>query len=143
MVQLIIQPSDEVPIYRQIMRQIMEAVAGDRLRPGEKLTSHRELAEQLVVAPLTVKKAYDELELLGYVETQRGRGTFVCSRPPKIKTAAQRKRVESAARTLLSEAYLGGLQFKDVQEILRDADREITDGRWSEPNIVRREKEES
>jgi GntR family transcriptional regulator len=129
MVQLIVHPADDLPIYRQIMRQIVEAVAGGRLRPGDKLTSHRELAEQLVVAPLTVKKAYDELELLGYVETQRGRGTFVGMRPPQLQLAEQRERLQAAARKLLSEAYMGGLSFEDMEKILREADREITTGR--------------
>ena len=129
MMQLMVHPSDDLPIYRQIMRQIVEAIAGGRVRRGDKIASHRELAEQLVVAPLTVKKAYDELELLGYLETQRGRGTFVSARPPKARPAEQRDSLRAAARKLLSEAYLGGLRFQDAEEILREADREITGGR--------------
>jgi DNA-binding transcriptional regulator YhcF (GntR family) len=54
-----VNPSGELAIYRQIMRQIVEGIAAGRLKPGEKLPSHRELSEQIVVAPLTVKKAYD------------------------------------------------------------------------------------
>jgi GntR family transcriptional regulator len=141
MMQIIVNPSDELPIYRQIMRQIIEAIAGRRLTQGEKLTSHRELAEQLVVAPLTVKKAYDELELLGYVETQRGRGTFVCARLPKVKPAEQRERVQAAARKMLAEAYVGGLSFDEVEEILREADREISTGSLSPVGGGRRDKE--
>lgn len=143
MMQIIVNPPDELPIYRQIMRQIIEAIAGRRLTQGEKLTSHRELAEQLVVAPLTVKKAYDELELLGYVETQRGRGTFVCSRLPKVKRAEQRERLQTAARKLLAEAYVGGLSFDDVGEILREADREISSGGLLSAGGARRDKEKS
>ena len=55
--QFVVNPSDDLPLYRQIMRQITEAIAGGRLQRGEKLASHRELSEQLVIAPLTVKKA--------------------------------------------------------------------------------------
>ena len=58
--QLIVNPADGLPIYRQIMRQITEAIAGGRLKAGDQLASHRDLSEQLVIAPLTVKKAYDE-----------------------------------------------------------------------------------
>ena len=119
MVQLIVQAADELPIYRQIMRQIVEAIAGGRLQQGEKLASHRDLAEQLVVAPLTVKKAYDELETAGYLETQRGRGTFVSAHPPRVKASEQRERVKAAARKLLSEAWVGGLSLDEVQEVLR------------------------
>src|SRR3954470_2303513 len=105
------------------MRQITEAVAVGRLSPGEKLPSHRELSEQLVIAPLTVKKAYDELELLGYLETQRGRGTFVCARLPQPDVARQRAELTDNARKLLAQAYLAGLSFPDVVQILEQADR--------------------
>jgi GntR family transcriptional regulator len=123
--QLSINPSDELPIYRQIMRQITEAIAGGRLKSGDKLASHRELSEQLVVAPLTVKKAYDELEALGYIETQRGRGTFVCARLPRLDRGDQLDRVRQAARHLLSQAYMAGLHFPDAVKILKNADREL------------------
>jgi GntR family transcriptional regulator len=132
---LIVNPSGELPIYRQIMREITEAIAGGRLKPGDRLASHRELAEQLVIAPLTVKKAYDELETLGFIETQRGRGTFVCARPPQLNPADQREQIKAAARRLLSQAYLAGLNFNDAVKVLKEADREMTHGR--------RDKEES
>src|ERR1700732_5282533 len=110
----IVNPSGELPIYRQIMREITEAIAGGRLKPGDRLTSHRELAEQLVIAPLTVKKAYDELETLGFYQTQRGRATFVCARPPRLNPADQREQMKAAARRLLSQTYLGGLNFNEA-----------------------------
>src|ERR1700677_126759 len=125
--QLFVSPSDELPLYRQIMRQITEAIAGGRLKSGEKLASHRELSEQLVIAPLTVKKAYDELEALGFIETQRGRGTFVCARLPEVNAAEQLAQIQQGSRKLLSQAYLAGLRMEDVLKILRDADREISE----------------
>jgi len=127
--QLIINPADELPIYRQIMRQITEGLAGGGLKPGDKLPSHRDLAEQLVVAPLTVKKAYDELETLGFIETQRGRGTFVCGKLPKVKPVAQRAQMDASARALLSQAYLAGLDLDDVIEILKEAESKLSHGR--------------
>ncbi|HEY4364715.1 MAG TPA: GntR family transcriptional regulator [Bryobacteraceae bacterium] len=130
--QLLVNPADELPIYRQIMRQIEEAIAGGRLKPGDKLPSHRDLAEQIVVAPLTVKKSYDELEALGFIETQRGRGTFVCATLPPVNHAGQKAQVREAARKLLSSAYLGGLDFNAVVKILKEAERDITQGREKE-----------
>jgi GntR family transcriptional regulator len=127
--QVIINSADELPIYRQIMRQVTEALAGGGLKPGDKLPSHRDLAEQIVVAPLTVKKAYDELETLGFIETQRGRGTFVCGKLPKIKLVTQRAQMDVSARTLLSQAYLAGLDFDDVVEILKEAEGKLAHGR--------------
>jgi len=114
----------DTPIYRQIMRQIEAAVVDGRLEPGSKLKSHRELSEELVVAPLTVKKAYDELEALGYIETLRGRGTFVCASPPGRSRADQRKRLEEAARALLRQAESVGAGLDEVVGILRDLHQE-------------------
>jgi DNA-binding transcriptional regulator YhcF (GntR family) len=122
---LFVNPAGELSIYRQIMRQITDAIAGGRLKPGEKLASHRDLSEQLVIAPLTVKKAYDELEALGFIETQRGRGTFVCEQLPRTNPADQEDQIRETARKLLSQAYLAGLRFQAVEKILKDADREL------------------
>jgi GntR family transcriptional regulator len=124
---ILINPGDDLPIYRQVMRQIMDAIAGGRLSGGERLPSHRELSEQLVIAPLTVKKAYDELEALGYIESQRGRGTFVCARLPKVSRAARNTQLLDAARALLSQAYLAGLQYADVLKVIADADHDLTE----------------
>jgi len=132
-VQLIINPADELPIYRQIMRQITEAVAGGRLKSGDRLASHRELSEQLVIAPLTVKKAYDELETLGYIETQRGRGTFVSAHLPELDRADQTGQLQQSARRLLAQAYLAGLTLPDAIALLNEADRELTEGPASVP----------
>lgn len=118
-----VTPADEAPIYRQIMRQMREAIALGSLRAGDKLPSHRELAEQLVVAPLTVKKAYDELEAGGYLETQRGRGTFVTASLPSSDDNQQQ--LQSLARDLLSRAYLSGLTREQTLELVRQAERDL------------------
>jgi GntR family transcriptional regulator len=126
--QIAVNPSDELPIYRQIMRQIVEAIAGGRLKTGEKLPSHRDLSEQIVVAPLTVKKAYDELEALGFIETQRGRGTFVCDALPEIDREEHLERLRQDGRRLLSQAHLAGLKFSELVDLLRGLNRELTGG---------------
>jgi len=121
MVSMIVNPSDELPIYRQIMRQITEDIVTGKLKAHDKLPSHRELSEQLVVAPLTVKKAYDELESLGFIETERGRGTFVCKSLPKVNRNDQLERIRQTARQLLSQARVAGLRFTDIVAILEEA----------------------
>ena len=129
---IFVTPSAELPLYRQIMQQILEAIAGGRLKPGDKLDSHRDLAEQLVIAPLTVKKAYDELETLGYIETQRGRGTFVCAKLPSVSIEKRRAQLRTAARLLLSDAYLNGFDYNAVLKVVKEADAEIHSGRLRE-----------
>jgi GntR family transcriptional regulator len=115
-----INPGDELPIYRQIMRQIMDAIAGGRIAAGEQLPSHRDLAELLVIAPLTVKKAYDELERLGLIVTQRGRGTCVNERLPAADAGDRRERLRDAAQRLLTQAALAGVPFADVLSLLEE-----------------------
>jgi GntR family transcriptional regulator len=132
MLQIIVNPADELPIYRQIMRQITEAIAIGALKGGDKLPSHRDLSEKLVVAPLTVKKAYDELEALQYIETQRGRGTFVCEHPPQLQSVDQIERVRQAARQLMLQAHLAGLKYSEVLSILKEAGREFAQTRQEE-----------
>ncbi len=117
--QLHVHPGDDLPIYRQIVRQVTDAIAGGRLKPGEKLLSHRDLAETLVIAPLTVKKAYDELEQRGLIETQRGRGTFVSERPPASAPEERIERLRDAAQRLLSQAALSGVPLSAVLDLLR------------------------
>ncbi len=113
-----INPGGELPIYRQIMHQITDAIAGGRIAAGAQLPSHRDLAEQLVIAPLTVKKAYDELERLGLIVTQRGRGTFVTEKLPALDAGDRRERLRAAAQRLLSQAALIGVPYDDVLSLL-------------------------
>ena len=117
---LYVSPGDELPLYRQIIRQITDGIAGARLKPGDKLPSHRELATQLVIAPLTVKKAYDELEQGGLIETQRGRGTFVRRRLPRVHNGDSRERLRDAAQRLLSQAALSDVPFSEVLDLLKE-----------------------
>ena len=117
---LYVTAGDELPLYRQIIRQITDAIAGARLEPGDKLPSHRDLATQLVIAPLTVKKAYDELEQGGLIETQRGRGTFVRRRLPRAQDGDSRERLRDAGQRLLSQAALRGVPFSEVLNLLEE-----------------------
>ena len=130
--QFVIASGAELPIYRQLMRQVTDAIAGGRLRPGDKLSSQRELAERLVISPLTVKKAYDELEREGLIHTERGRGTFVADGAGRADSARQRERLRQEARTLLHRARLAGLTYEDLERLLRETHRQLeaerTDG---------------
>jgi len=126
-----IQPGDELPIYRQIMRQVTEAVAGGHLVTGDKLPSQRELAEQLVISHLTVKKAYDELEREGVIETRRGRGTFVAETAGLPGSAERRENLRPVCRRLVSQAWLSGVPFEEVRQMLSEVRDELAAGRKS------------
>jgi GntR family transcriptional regulator len=70
-------PSLGVPIYLQLMEQVKHAIETGALRPGEQLPGIRPLAEELVINPNTVAKAYRELEHAGVIELRHGAGAFV------------------------------------------------------------------
>src|SRR6266542_5812574 len=70
-------PSSGVPIYLQLMEQVKHAIETGALRPGEQLPGIRPLAEELVINPNTVAKAYRELEHEGVLELRQGAGAFV------------------------------------------------------------------
>jgi GntR family transcriptional regulator len=112
-----IQPGEDVPIYRQLVRQVEVAVITGRVVPGERLPSQRELAQQLVIAPLTVKRAYDELEANGFLEMQRGRGTFAC-KPPRKHSAIADAELKSALRRVLELAWQNQIPLAQVIETL-------------------------
>jgi GntR family transcriptional regulator len=81
-------PSLGVPIYLQLMEQVKHAVETGALRPGEQLPGIRPLAEELVINPNTVAKAYRELEHEGVIELRHGAGAFVSGQAAKSKKAA-------------------------------------------------------
>lgn len=143
MIPIHIIPGDELPIYRQIMRQVTDALAGGHLRSGDKLPSQRELAENLVVSPLTVKKAYDELERAGLIKTQRGRGTFVSDLPAAVDPEERHEHLRADARRLLHQAHLGGVDLETVLGLVREVHQEIqtartgSAGETSDPEVER------
>jgi len=117
-------PSAELPIYRQIVGQVLDAVACGRLRPGHRLPSHRELAEELVVSPHTVEKAYDELKRQGLVRARPGNGTYV-EDGAALEPAAQHERLYAPARSLAAEAHVVGAPLGRVRKLLSEVDAEL------------------
>jgi len=72
-----LNPSSGVPLYLQLMEQVKHAVETGALRPGDQLPAIRKLAEELVMNPNTVVRAYRELEHEGLVELRHGLGAFI------------------------------------------------------------------
>lgn len=85
-----IQPSAPEPIYRQIAEQVRRLVAGGQLAVGATLPSVREVAAVHAINPMTVSKAYSQLEAEGVLARQRGKGMAVAARPASGATAAPR-----------------------------------------------------
>src|SRR5579871_5433621 len=81
-----------VPVYRQMIDQVQGAIAMGALRPGDQLPTVRLVAVELAINPNTVMRAYRELEIRGFLDTQQGTGTFVADRPDGV-TPEDRERM--------------------------------------------------
>jgi GntR family transcriptional regulator len=115
-------PATGVPIYLQLMEQVKHAVETGALRPGEQLPGIRPLAEELVMNPNTVAKAYRELAHQGVVELRHGAGAFIAARRQSEPAAlAMRERQARVAETV---AELRGQGVTD-QEIRRLFEAEL------------------
>jgi GntR family transcriptional regulator len=112
-----IRPDDGRPVYRQIVDQVKAALGSGRLRPGDKLPTHRELARELVVAPLTVKKAYDTLQAEGLILMAQGKGTFVTRRGPAATSRAHED-LDARAEMLVHQARLLDLSPQELQRLI-------------------------
>ncbi len=115
-----IDPSSGTPIYRQIVDQVRQAIAGGTLRPGDRLPSVRDLAVDLAVNPNTIAKAYQDLERSGAIETLRGRGTFVASGAAKAAESERLERLGPVMDRLIAEAYLLGISDDELKRLIDD-----------------------
>jgi GntR family transcriptional regulator len=117
-------PSSGVPIYLQLMERVKHAVETGALRPGEQLPGIRPLAEELVINPNTVAKAYRELEHEGVIELRHGAGAFVAANVRGRKATTDRLR---AAQVVVAAA-VERLRAKDVtdEEIRRLFEAELS-----------------
>ncbi len=109
--------STGVPFYRQIIDQVLLAVADGRLKPGTQLPTVRQLAVDLSVNLNTVAKAYREMEIRGIVQTQQGTGTFVAARATG-RSREKRKALQDLLDRLLANAEALGIPMEDVVEAL-------------------------
>lgn len=78
---IILRSNTDVPLYDQIATEIRAKILSGELQPGEALPSIRQLASELLISVITTKRAYQELEASGFIETQPGKGTFVSGVP--------------------------------------------------------------
>jgi GntR family transcriptional regulator len=104
------------PIYQQLKDQIKKAVASGQLTKGEKLPSVRELALELKINPNTAARSYRELKQEGFLETARGRGTFVNVSPQEIDNPQGEKIFTDLLQKVMTEAYQQGLSQKTVEK---------------------------
>ncbi len=109
---------DGVPIYRQIVNQVKYLVASGQLVPDDELPAIRMLAEQLLVTPNTVVKAYRELEREGLIYKRQGAGTYVADVASPLARKEQKRILTQRADALLADAQQLGFSLDEVRELL-------------------------
>src|SRR2546428_405356 len=126
--QIHISVDDGVPIYLQIVNQVKYLVASGRLAPGEELPPIRVLAEQLLINPNTVARAYRELELAGVVTKRRTAGTYVSDTGSPLARRERLKILTERIDALLAEARQMSIRTEEVLELLRQRDAAMQAG---------------
>ncbi len=114
-----ISPAAHGALYQQIVDGIKREISEGRLAPGAALPSFRNLAEDLLVSLITVKRAYEELEREGIIYRKQGLGTFVSENGAARSRAAKRAQTEALLREAAREGAEAGLGDRELQELFR------------------------
>jgi len=109
-----------VPVYRQIMDQVMGGIASGTLTPGAQLPTVRQLAVDLAVNPNTVVRAYRELEYRGVLDTQHGTGTFISERKVKRSDVERQRQLNQLVADFVARAGSAGFTLDEVLEQLHE-----------------------
>lgn len=123
--QIRVSTKDGIPIYLQIINQIKYMVASGRLAPGEKLPPVRKLAEQLLINPNTVARAYRELEAANVLNTRQGSGVFVAEGVSPLARREQNKILKERIDLLLAEAKQMNVTTEAVVELIKQQSQHI------------------
>jgi GntR family transcriptional regulator len=115
-----LDPHSGVPVYRQLIDQVLGARAAGTLTAGDQLPTVRQVAVDLSINPNTVVRAYRELEIRGVLETQQGMGTFVSQQKVKRDDVERRRQLNQLVNELVSRAGSAGFTVEDLLEQLHD-----------------------
>jgi GntR family transcriptional regulator len=113
-----------VPVYRQIIDQVLGGVAAGKLRAGDQLPTVRQLAVDLAINPNTVVRAYRELEIREVLATQQGTGTFLTDKKPVVDELERRRRIGQLVGELLARAGAEGIAIAEIIDYLNELQSE-------------------
>ncbi len=116
---IVISTTVNMPIYEQIVNQIRDAVISGELKEKEGMPSIRVLAKDLAVSVITTKRAYEDLEKEGVIESVPGRGFYVCEQKNDHLREKQMMNIESRMSDLLAECENAGMTIGDVIDMVR------------------------
>ena len=126
---IIISNSSGVPIYEQIEEQVKSQIMTGELKEGDALPSMRVLAKDLKISIITTKRAYEDLERDGYIESVVGKGSFVKGMNGDLVKENMLYAIEGFLDKAVDKALLGKVTLEEMQEILSLLYEEKKDGR--------------
>ncbi|WP_160680528.1 GntR family transcriptional regulator [Clostridium sp. C8-1-8] len=116
---IIISNTSGEPIYEQISTQIKNLIFTGELSEGDALPSIRSLAQELKISVITTKRAYEELEGEGFIETIPSKGSYVSRRNKELMKEKHLKLIEDKLIEVLDEANLLNLSLDDLKDMLQ------------------------
>lgn len=115
---IIISNASAEPLYEQIARQVRNSILRGELLPGELLPSIRHLAKELQISVITTKRAYEELEREGFVESVTGKGSFVAGQSSELLREKRLKLIEEKLAEVVSESRVLEIGLPELMEML-------------------------
>jgi len=114
-----INNSSDDPIYLQIKNQIKSQIISGDLQVGDKLPSIRFMAKELRISMITAKRAFDELEAEGFIDSVQGKGNFVARQNKELIREEYLKRIESKLQEVVELSEIAGVSNDELVQMLR------------------------
>ena len=109
-----------VPVYRQIIDQILGGIASGKLAVGDQIPTVRQVAVDLAINPNTVVRAYREMEIRGVLETQQGTGTFIARKKVEQTDVERSRQLTQLVTEFVARAGSAGFSVEELMEQLND-----------------------
>lgn len=116
--EIVISNSSGKPIYEQITDQVKSQIMSGQLKAGDALPSMRALAQSLRISLITTKRAYNDLEAEGFIETVAGKGSFVAAQDPGLLREANLRLAEESIRRAVDVAKRGCISKEELTEMV-------------------------
>lgn len=114
---IIISNNSSIPIYEQIKNNIIDQIFSNELVEDEPLPSIRNLAQDIKISVMTIKKAYDELESEGYIISRQGKGTFVAPKNSLLAKEQAQKDIEKYMEKIIDIAERFAIEKEDLIDL--------------------------
>lgn len=115
-----INNSSDDPIYLQIKNQIKAQIISGKLKPGDKLPSIRFLAKELRISMITTKRAFDELQLDGFINSIQGKGNFVSNQNKELIREEYLKKIEEKITELKELSEIAGISMDELMQMMKN-----------------------